>query len=175
MVTLVQRMQQEIANYNSNPDDYDIEIIKFYQAYVDFTNAYATFDNDNNFENWKKAKDASVLVLQLGTDPVLRKIMYQIRRSNAFNDINQNVWINRELDRLNASHHERMNPYSYLQRIHAEQKRRQEETRVFEEVFEEANRAMMQSATPPAAGGSSKKSKKSRKSRKSRKTKSRRH
>ena len=28
MATLVQRMQQEIANYNSNPDDYDIEIIK---------------------------------------------------------------------------------------------------------------------------------------------------
>ena len=173
MDTLAQRMQQEIANYNSNPDDYDIEIIKLYQAYVDFTNAYATFDNDNNFENWKKAKDASVLVLQLGTDQGLHKIMDQIwMRSNAFNDINQNVWINRELDRLNASHHERMNPYSYLQRIHAEQKRRQEETR----VFEEANRAMMQSATPPAAGGgSSKKSKKSKKSRKSRKTKSRRH
>jgi hypothetical protein len=174
MDTIAQRMQREIANYNNNPHDYDIEIIQLYQAYVDFANAYATFDNDKNFDNWKKTKDASDLVLQLANSPELRNIIW---RSNTFNYIVQNVWIHSELDRLNAPAHERMNPYSYLQRIHAEQNRRQEEAR----VFEEANRAMMQSATPPAAGGSSKKSKKSKRSRRSmkskkfRKTKSRRH
>jgi hypothetical protein len=92
-------MQQSITDYNKNPDEYDVEIIDLYKAYVNFANAYSTFNNDKNFHNWKIAKDASEQVIKLGKTPFegIVQIMRKIRTQSDFSDIVQDKWINMQL------------------------------------------------------------------------------
>lgn len=96
---LVQRMQHSITDYNKHPDEYDVEIIELYKAYVNFANAYSTFNNDKNFHNWKIAKDASEHVIKLGNNQFagILQIMHKIRTQPDFNDIVQNKWIGMQL------------------------------------------------------------------------------
>ena len=96
---LVQRMQQFITDYDDNPDDYDLEIINLYKAYVDFAKAYSTFNNDKNIHNWKIAKDASEQVIELGKIQFqgIAQIMRKIRTQSDFVDIVQNNWIGMQL------------------------------------------------------------------------------
>jgi hypothetical protein len=96
---LVQRMQQFIDDYDDNPDDYDVEIINLYKAYVDFAKAYSAFNNDKNIHNWKIAKDASVRVIELGKipDQGIAQIMRRIRTQPDFNDVVQDKWISMQL------------------------------------------------------------------------------
>ena len=161
--------------------DHDVDGVKkreLYDAFGEFADAYNTFKNQQNIDNWKNAKDKQIIVLKIAkkNEPVLTKFMNIIwRHSPEFDNIHQNVWIQSELNRLRAPAAERYDPYNYIKRREEEERRRQEEER----RRQEEEQRLEKYATSPAAGGSKNrmklKNKSKKHSKKSRKSKSRRH
>jgi hypothetical protein len=132
MSELVAQMKERVSEFNPDEDDhYEQEL---YKAFIEFADAYNTFNNEKNIENWRNAKDKQKKVLHIGNiqtnlTPYMNAIW---KHSPEFDDIHQNRWIYSELDRLHAPVAERYNPYSYIKR-REEERRRQELHRQEEE------------------------------------------
>lgn len=139
MDQLAERFKAAIVAIESERDEYEPETIELffqlYRAYIRFTEVYAEFDREKNIDNWMKAKQATTAVLRARDkdEPLLRRVMNQIWRTNEFNDVYQNKWIQSELDRLRAPAAERYDPYNYIKRREEEERRRQEEPQRQEE------------------------------------------
>lgn len=138
MSKLVEQMKERVSEFNPDEDDHDEQ--ELWKAFIEFADAYNTFNNEKNIGNWRKAKDKQKKVLLIGYNPVIESKltphMNFIRRNSSpeFDDIEQNIWIYSELDRLRAPVFERYDPYNYIKRREEEERRRQEE-----EAIREAN------------------------------------
>ena len=115
MEKIVSQMRARVEEFNPDEDDQDEQ--NLYKAFIEFAGAYKTFNDDKNYQNWKRAKNASVAVMKIGSsDKRLTPTMNFIwKHSREFDDILQDKWIYSELDRLNAHVHERYTPHSYLE------------------------------------------------------------
>lgn len=134
-------MKERVSEFNPDEDDhYEQEL---YKAFIEFADAYNTFNNEKNIGNWRKAKDKQKKVLLIGYNPDIKSNLtphmnYIWRNFPEFDDIHQDRWVYSELDRLRAPVFERYDPYNYIKKREEEEKERRRQ-----EAIREANPARM--------------------------------
>jgi len=130
MKTIVAEMTKRVEEFEQDEDDPDEQELLI--AFIAFADAYNTFNNQQNIDNWIDAKDKQKMVLEIGNKPGNKEKLnpymnYIWKNSPEFDNIHQNMWIYSELDRLRAPAFERLNPYAYI-KMREEKERRGPET-----------------------------------------------